>query len=96
MSPAVGVLWVCGAILITTGSWRSWRRVRGSLLPAVHGSGPPLAPDPAAPDRPPDAPAVSPAREVARSLWSIVLAVGWLLVALLGLFMLTVASRATR
>ena len=85
------VLFACGAALTAYGGWRGWANGRSMLGPAAHppadlrrralSQGEPATRGPAL-------------AEVRHAVWRLGLAVGWLLVALLGLYMMTVASEA--
>ncbi|MGH2466353.1 MAG: hypothetical protein ACRDGL_01255 [Candidatus Limnocylindrales bacterium] len=86
------LLFACGLALTAYSGWRAWVDGRAMLAPAAH------LPEQLrrrTTDRgeTPAAPA-SPAAELRHALWQLALAVGWLLVAMIGLYMLTVASEA--
>jgi hypothetical protein len=86
------LLFACGLVLTANGGWRSWADGRAMLAPAAR------VPEQLrrrATDRG-ETPAArtSAAAELRHALWQLALAVGWLLVAMLGLYMLTVASEA--
>lgn len=86
------LLFACGLALTAYGGWRSWANGRAMFAPA--------APVPEqlrrrTTDRgQTPAARTSAATELRHALWQLALAVGWLLVAMLGLYMLTVASEA--
>ena len=86
------VLFACGLALTAYGGWRGWANGRSMLGPAAH---PPDELRRRALARgeppPPSGPGLG---ELRHAVWRLGLAVGWLLVALLGLYMMTVASEA--
>jgi hypothetical protein len=95
------LLTMCGIFLMAYGTWRSWANGRELLLPAVHpgggtpgrqtGGGPAESGPVPGTDRGPgaDRPAWL---EVRHAAWRLTLAIAWLVVAMLGLFMISVAG----
>jgi hypothetical protein len=86
------ILFICGAILTAYGGWRGWVNGRSMLAPAVHPPDSGNGPD-GRPRRPRSTSPGAPA-EIRRAVWRLALAVGWLLLAMLGLYMMTVANEA--
>ncbi len=88
---AAVLLTICGLFLAGYGVWRSWTNGRRLLLPVAGASE-----RPAVTDAPEQSRGASPWPEIRRAAWQLALAIGWLVVAMLGLFMLTVAGEAAR
>ncbi len=85
------LLTTCGLFLSGYGVWRSWSNGRRLLLPLA---GPSESMGRARPGEQLPRPSVWP--EVRHAAWHLALALGWLVLALLGLFMVTVAAEAAR
>ncbi|MGZ3588228.1 MAG: hypothetical protein ACXVAE_04095 [Candidatus Limnocylindrales bacterium] len=85
------LLAACGLFLIGYGTWRSWTNGRRLLVPVV--SAPDRRPPPAAGEAGGQPSTWSLVRH---ALWQLALALGWLFIAFLGLFMMTVAGEVAR
>ncbi|HMJ80231.1 MAG TPA: hypothetical protein VK592_04245 [Candidatus Dormibacteraeota bacterium] len=88
---AAFLLTVCGLFLAAYGTWRSWSNGRELLLPAVHTPEEPTGTQADGQADDPE-PRRSPWAEARGAAWRLTLAVGWLAVAMLGLFMVSVAG----
>lgn len=86
------VLWICGAFLAGYGAWRGWVNGRAMLVPAVQT--PEELRRRAIGRGQPPAPRRSSAQELRHAFWQLALAIGWLMVAMLGVLMVSVAAGA--